>query len=235
MTSTEVRAELAEWALGRLEHEYGLPRQICRFEPLEELVCCILSQSSSDASSFPAFTRLLERFPTWDHLALAPADEVAHTIRSAGLAQQKARNIQACLLEIQRRTGEFSLESLRNRPLEEARSWLTSLPGVGPKTAAIVLSFSFGQPAIPVDTHVFRVACRLGLVEERRGAALAHRELEALVRPDRAYACHILLIQHGRHLCDARKPDCGRCPLASRCEWFLTGSKRTRRPPRTNK
>ncbi len=204
----------------RLEQVYGRPRMISRFDPMEELVSCILSQHTSDANSFPAFTRLREHFVDWDAVAHAPAPELADVIRGAGLANQKTKSIQACLREIKQRTGEYSLESLRGMSMQDARQWLMSLPGVGPKTAAIVLCFAFGQPAIPVDTHVYRVSWRLGLIPEKLGEGKAHDELLRLVPPELAFRFHVALIQHGRKVCRAPKPLCPNCGISDLCKWF---------------
>lgn len=180
---------------------------------MEELICCILSQSSSDTSSFPAFTRLRAAFPEWGDMVTASADDLAFHIKAAGLVNQKTKGIQGCLREIHLRTGSFSLEVLWDMPDEEAFEWLTSLPGVGHKTASIVLCFSFGRPAIPVDTHVLRVSKRLGLVDQKASDSKAHKTLLTLVRKEDAWRFHILLIQHGRTLCRALKPSCKDCPL----------------------
>lgn len=199
--------------LDQLESVYGQTRFIPRFDPMEELVSCILSQSSSDTSSFPAFTRLRAAFPEWGTLACSPPDQIAPLIRAAGLANQKTKAIQACLQEIAARTGRFDLEILRGMEDEEAMSWLTSLPGVGHKTASIVLCFAFGRPAIPVDTHVHRVSRRLGWTGPKSSDSKAHKELLSFVPPSEAWRFHILLIQHGRVLCKAPAPLCSKCPL----------------------
>ena len=204
----------------RLEEVYGRPRFITRFEPMEELVCCILSQNTTDASSFPAFTRLLERYPNWEAVAHAPPEELADVIRKAGLANQKARSIQGALREIHERVGDYSLEPLRGMPLLEARAWLMSLPGVGPKTASIVLCFCFGMGAIPVDTHVFRVSRRLGIIAEGIDEKKAHDSLLQLVPGHLAFRFHNTLIQHGRMTCRAPTPLCERCVVTDRCRYF---------------
>ena len=187
---------------------------------MDELVSCILSQHTSDATSFPTFHALRKRVPEWaDVVALGP-ERLADIIRPAGLANQKAKSIIGVLKEIGKRNGAFDIEFLRNAPMEEGRSWLLSLPGVGPKTAAIVLCFAFGKPAIPVDTHVFRVSWRLGLIEKSIGEAKAHKALEAAVPPTLAFRFHTALIQHGRQICKAPKPNCESCPLTRRCRYY---------------
>lgn len=207
-------------AVELLEGEYGEPRFISRFDPMEELVSCILSQHTTDATSFPTFASLRAAVPSWEQLASMSPEEVVPLIRKAGLPNQKARSILGCLREIHRRTGEYSLEVLRQMPTEEARAWLASLQGVGPKTAAIVLCFSFGRATIPVDTHVFRVSWRLGLIDPSIGEAKAHSAIEQKVPSDLAFRFHTALIQHGRHTCRARNPLCDACVLRRKCRFY---------------
>lgn len=203
--------------LARLEALYGAVQPRPRFDPVDELICCILSQHSADVSSFPAFTRLKSRFPTWRQVVEAPDAEVADAIRRAGMYNQKSARIKAVLRQIEERVGAFSLDHLRDMAWPEARTWLMSLPGVGPKTAAIVLCMNMGMPVIPVDTHVFRVCWRLGFYDKKIGEAKAHDVVQAMVAPELAFPFHTLLIQHGRNLCDARRPQCVQCPLLSFC------------------
>ena len=203
-----------------LEAVYGQPRFISRFSPIDELVSCILSQHTTDATSFPTFSRLRESVPNWENVAAMPAERLVEIIRPAGLPNQKAKAIIGSLREIERRTGGFDLEVLRTMSMSDARAWLLSLPGVGPKTAAIVLCFSFGMPAIPVDTHVFRVSHRLGLIRKEIGEAKAHSELERIVPPELAYRFHTAFIQHGRQTCKAPTPRCEICAVRDRCAYF---------------
>lgn len=213
----------------RLELAYGAPRFISRFDPMEELVSCILSQHTTDAKSFPAFTRLRESFPAWQDVVDAGWEELAKVIRNAGLANQKAKNIIGSLEEIRTRTGEHSLEVLRAMSMPEARAWLQSLPGVGPKTASIVLCFSFGMGAIPVDTHVYRVAWRLGLIKEGIGEPKAHDALLKRVPAEYAFRFHTTLIQHGRLTCRAPLPRCEVCTVQDLCPWLAKGGPEKRR------
>jgi endonuclease-3 len=187
---------------------------------MEELVSCILSQHTADANSFPAFTRLRETFQDWEDVVHAGPERVAETIRNAGLANQKAKSIIGCLKAIKQATGEYSLEILRDMPTLEARDWLTKLPGVGPKTASIVLCFSFGRETIPVDTHVFRVSKRLGLIPETDDEKKAHDTLLRIVPPDLSFRFHVAFIQHGRTICRAPVPNCGECHVSDVCPWF---------------
>jgi len=184
---------------------------------MSELVLTILSQNTSDTNSGRAFMRLRSRFKTWEELMAAPPDEIVPEIQPGGLARIKAPRIKGILEEIWSRLGSFNLSLLEEMPMNEAKAWLRSLPGVGPKTAACVLMFALGRPALPVDTHVHRVAQRLGLVAAKAGAAEAHDVLEAVLEPDDVYPFHISLIKHGRRLCRAQRPLCERCPLLAGC------------------
>jgi endonuclease-3 len=147
----------------------------------------------------------------------ADASAVEEAIRPGGLAPSKAPRIQAMLREVQTRRGSPDLSFLQDMPMEEARAWLRSLPGVGPKTAACVLLFSLGKPALPVDTHVLRVAKRLGLVPHKASAERAHELLEAMLEPEEVYPFHIGLINHGRRTCLAQRPRCPQCVLRHGC------------------
>jgi len=201
-----------------LRQEYGELPWRPHGDPMTELVLTILSQNTSDANSGRAFARLRLRFPTWEALLLGvDPQEIAEAIRVGGLARIKAPRIRAILEDIWRRVGSFDLSFLKEMPLAEAKAWLRALPGVGPKTAACVLMFALGMPALPVDTHVYRVAKRLGLVPPQTGADRAHELLEGLLAPEQVYPFHMSLIRHGRRICKARRPLCPECPLAPRC------------------
>ncbi|MGE5596708.1 MAG: endonuclease III domain-containing protein [Hyphomicrobiales bacterium] len=201
----------------RLAALYGMPVHVPHGDAIAELVLTVLSQNTADTNSGRAFTQLMRRYPSWDAVAVAPTEELVATIQLGGLAQQKAPRIQAILRAVAERSPGWHLEFLRDMPLEEARAWLRSLPGVGPKTAACVLLFALGLPAMPVDTHVERVAKRLGLIPEKLTPEQAHAALEALVPQDDYYRFHMLLIKHGRRTCTARRPLCERCPLEPDC------------------
>lgn len=192
-----------------------------KLDALGELVLTILSQHTSDRNSGAAFDVLYDRFRgSWEEVIHAPTEEVAAAIKSAGLSNIKAPRIQAVLREVKARTGALDLDFLADLPLEDGKCWLTSLPGVGPKTAACVLMFSFGLPAMPVDTHVHRVSRRLGLIAQGVSADRAHEQLEALVPAERVYPFHINLIRHGRQVCKAPTPRCELCPLVSQCDYY---------------
>ena len=201
---------------------YGLPTWRPHGDPMTELVLTILSQNTSDTNSGRAFMRLITRFPTWEELMHAPIGEIEAEISVGGLARQKAPRIKAALQAIQDARGDLNLDFLRDMPLEDAKDWLRGLNGVGPKTAACVLMFAFGLPAIPVDTHVHRVAQRLGLVPKNMTPERAHILLEETVGPELVHPFHLLLIKHGRRLCHARAPRCSECPLMARCPAGIT-------------
>jgi endonuclease-3 len=203
----------------RLSEMRGRPQWHSHGEPLDELIATVLSQHTSDTNTARAFSNLRERFPTWREVTDAPTAEVADAIRSGGLAKIKAPRIQSILRSIEADLGVVSLQPLREKTLEDARRWLIQLPGVGPKTAACVLLFSLGLPAMPVDTHVHRVSRRLGLINATLDANAAHVALASLIGPDRDafYALHMILMQDGRTPCKARAPKCGACILAELC------------------
>ncbi len=200
-----------------LDAEYGTVPWRPHGDPVAELVLTLLSQNTSDSNSGRAFIRLLDAFPRWEALLDADVKAIERAIQPGGLAPTKAPRLQAMLREVWSRCGSFELSFLREMPMEEARAWLRSLPGVGPKTAACVLLFALGMPALPVDTHVHRVAKRLGLVPERSTAEQAHELLEPMLAPEQVYPFHIQLIKHGRRTCHARRPQCAVCPLRARC------------------
>ncbi len=203
-----------------LKELYGEPTWRPHLPPVDELVNTILSQNTNDVNRDVAFEQMRTRFPTWELVRDAPLEALIEAIRPAGLAQQKAPRIQNALRELTKQRGEITLDFVAQMPLEEARVWLLALPGVGPKTAAIVLLFALGRPAFPVDTHVHRVTGRLGLIPPGMSADKAHQHLEQLAPPEHYYALHLNLIRHGREVCHARKPNCAACALRPFCTYF---------------
>jgi endonuclease III len=199
----------------RLREAYGKPVEQAHRAPVDELILTVLSQNTNDRNRDVAYARLTARFDDWDAVRDADTIDVEDAIRPGGLAPTKAVRIQ----EILRALGDDDLSDLVHVPLDEARERLTELPGVGRKTAACVLMFSFGLPDIPVDTHVFRVGGRLGVFRPGGSLEEAHDELLRVVDPDDAYEFHVSLIRHGRRICHARNPRCGECPLLSICPY----------------
>ncbi len=186
--------------------------------PLDELIMTVLSQHTSDVNTERAFASLKSGFPKWDQVMDASTPEVADAIRSGGLADQKAPRIKRILEEIVTREGRADLSRLTSLPDHEVEAYLTSLPGVGPKTAACVLVFSMGRHAFPIDVHVHRIALRLGWISPKTTAEVAHKELTPRVPPELRYELHMKLIRHGREVCVARMPRCTDCVLFDLCE-----------------
>ena len=205
-----------------LIEEYGEREWRPRLDPLSELIFTILSQNTSDVNRDRAWRSLKERFPTWESVLAADTAELAEAIRPGGLANVKAPRIQETLRVIKEEQGEFALGFLVEMGVDDAKQWLTSLKGVGPKTAAIVLLFSLGKPAFPVDTHVHRVSRRLGLIGPKTSREKAHEVLEELLPPEIYYTFHLNLIAHGREVCKAQRPHCAACILQEHCDYYQT-------------
>jgi len=201
--------------LDRLAAAYGKPVLRTRRPALDELVLTILSQNTSDRNSEHACSRMRERFPAWEDVRDAPEAELVEALRPGGLAVQKAPRIQAVLRDLE----PLDLEWLAGLPPEEAMRWLVALPGVGPKTASCVLLFSLDVPVMPVDTHIHRIALRVGLVPAGTTAEAAHALLTAMTPPERMLEAHLLLIRHGRTTCTARRPLCEECVLLDVCDY----------------
>lgn len=203
-----------------LIEQYGQHEWRPRLDPLSELIFTILSQNTSDVNRDQVWRRLKERFPTWESILAADPTEIAEAIRPGGLANVKAPRIQEALRAIKQERGELTLDFLAEMEVDEARRWLTSLNGVGPKTAAIVLLFSLGKPAFPVDTHVHRVSQRLGLIGPKTSREQAHQVLEELLSPEIYYTFHLNLIAHGREVCKSQQPRCETCVLQEHCDYY---------------
>ena len=217
-----------------LSAEYGEKRWRRQQSPVAVLVQTILSQNTSDRNSGKAFEQLLATFDDWEDMSNASVGVISHSIKAGGLGAVKARYIKQALGEIRRRRGDFELDFLSTLPVDEARDWLRQLPGVGMKTASCVLLFSLGMPALPVDTHVFRVAKRLGLISSKVSVEQAHVWLENLVPHQDVYQLHVLLIEHGRRICKAQKPRCNECVLRGLCPSYdkFTAARLQPRPSR---
>jgi len=204
----------------RLIDVFGMPVWRDPLPPVDELVSTMLSQNTNDTNRDAAFNQLKITFPNWRSVMNADPQDVIEAIRTAGLANQKGPRIQQALRDIAAFTGgEISLDFLTEMPLEEARQWLTDVKGVGPKTAAIVLLFSLGTPAFPVDTHIYRVTGRLGIRPEKLSVEKTHHYLEERIPAEAFYDLHLNLIRLGREVCGARKWHCYRCPLNTLCKF----------------
>lgn len=202
----------------RLAARYGRPRRR-RSNPLDELVRTVLSQNTSDLNSERAFGSLKAAFPGWDTVARASRGQIEAVIRSGGLARTKSARILELLRHVRAREGGYHLRGLRRLAPHAAEERLRGLPGVGPKTRACVLLFACGHPAFPVDTHVHRIALRLGLVPARTSAERTHARLAPAVPAPQALALHLNLIRLGREICRPRAPRCALCPLRRQCAY----------------
>lgn len=201
----------------RLEKRYGLPRPRARKDPLSELIFTILSQNTSDINRDRAYTNLVGAFPKWEMLLDAPLPKIAETIKVGGLSNIKAERIKELLLEIRERYGRLPLGFLKSLPVAEIKKVLLSFKGVGPKTAACVILFSLGKAAFPVDTHIFRVTRRLGIVPARATRERAHEIMEKVVPANKYHSFHINLIKLGRTVCLPGRPRYDECPLKELC------------------
>jgi len=203
----------------RLLEFYGEPIWRNPLPPIDELVSTILSQNTNDINRDRAFNSLRARFRTWEEVRDADTTDVIDAIRPAGLANQKGPRIQQVLRSITEERGNLDLSFLGDMPVGEAKAWLTRFNGVGPKTAAIVLCFSLGKPAFPVDTHIYRVTGRIGLRPAKMTVEQAHPHLESLFPPETYYAAHLNIIRLGREICTARRPFCEKCRIIKLCDF----------------
>jgi len=215
----EQRRKKASAVCDLLIQQYGDRISERRIPPIDELVLTILSQHTNDLNMIRAFESLKKTYSTWEEVLEAPQDKLGNVIRSSGMYNVKAKRIQATLREIKKRVGKLDISHLEDMDLEAAKKWLTSLHGVGPKTAAIVLLFSFGKAALPVDTHVWRVTKRLGLIEDSTSREKAHVLLDVMIPRDCIYSLNYNLVRHGREVCRSQKPQCSKCILSDACAY----------------
>ena len=213
--------------LALLRGAYGPRPARCWGDGVSVLVDTILSQNTSAANSDAGYRQLRRRFRSWKQVAEAPVEEVERCIRVSGLSNLKAPRIQAILQRIRAERGKIDLQFLSNLEDEAAYDYLRNFPGVGPKTACCTLLFAFGKALFPVDTHIHRVARRLGLVGPKASAEQTRDALTPLITPADRYETHVLLIEHGRKTCRAINPRCGECVLLRMCPY---GRQRTKRP-----
>jgi len=211
------QSEQIKAVLEALYQTYGAPEWREPLPPVDELVSTILSQNTNDMNRDRAFYTLRQRFADWEAVRNAPEEAIIDAVRVAGLANQKGPRIKAVLNQIHEEVGSLDLSLLADMPLEEARAWLLRFKGVGRKTAAIVLQFSLGRPAFPVDTHIYRVTGRLGVRPAAMDVEKTHMLMEKLINPADYFAGHLNLIRLGRETCHPRKPDCPNCPVRDLC------------------
>ena len=210
--------------ISHLEEQYGIPHLDER-DPVDLLVMTILSQNTSDTNSLRAFAHLKNAFCDYEEILAASDEAVANAIRAGGLAEIKARRIKEALFRIKQDAGAISLAFLADMEKDRAMAYLLSLPGVGPKTASVVLLFAFSMPFLPVDTHVYRVSRRLGLLALDIRLEKAQPILERIVPGEKYLSLHLNLITHGRLICRARGPRHDACALRNCCDYYLLGQK----------
>ena len=213
-----------------LAKEYGARQWHRHRDPISELVLTILSQNTSDTNTGRAFSSLFALFGSWEAVAEGKIEDIAQAIKCGGLSRVKAARIKHILQMILKENGGLDLAFLGELSVSQAKAWLERLPGVGPKTASCVLLFSLGQPALPVDTHLYRVAKRVGVLDSRVSVERAHQILEGLVPAEKIYEFHLNMIEHGRRVCKARNPRCHECVLREGCpsgeeQWTEKGSR----------
>jgi endonuclease III len=237
------RPGLVPFVLDQLAAFYDRPAWERRWDPTSELVLTVLTQNSADVNAERAYQELRKAYPTaeaqrhspgpgwggaglpdgvvpdWLRIELAPLEELIEVIRPGGLPVAKAKGIQAALRFIRAQRGDHSLEFLGEMPALEARDWLVQIPGIGKKTASVMLLFCFGTPLMPVDRHVERVSRRVGLLPKYTAKTDPHDVFLAMLQPDQMYEAHVNLIRHGRKVCHAQRPEHERCPLIDRCRF----------------
>lgn len=224
---TKSTAEIAEenpfnFIVQNLENTFGEPNLPEKSDSLAMLINIILSQATSDANSQRTYANLRKRFSEWENVLKAEEKEIADAIRLGGLANQKARVIKTILAQIKAKSGNLSLEQLEEMPAREARSYLLNFRGIGPKTAACTLLFAAHKEIFPLDTHIFRVLKRMGVLPEKISDEKAHRRLDELVPRGKFYSLHVNLIRLGKKICRPREPLCDQCPLIEYCDYGLT-------------
>jgi endonuclease III len=212
--------ESIPYIIQNLRAVYGVPKLTRGLDPLDVLIETILSQSTTNANSKRAFERLKQRFPAWDSARRARVSSIEAAIKSGGLAKQKSVRIKELLNDIHNRRGSLDLTFLKTAPLEAAKAFLASFKGVGPKTVACTLLFAFNRAVFPIDTHIFRIGRRVGLIPYKCSDEEAHRLMAEMIPNQRYYEVHINLIRLGRQICRPRDPLCEQCSLVDYCEYY---------------
>ncbi|MEJ7711239.1 MAG: endonuclease III [Pyrinomonadaceae bacterium] len=217
--SCDLEEKPLRYIIQNLERTYGVPENSRLSDPLDMLVNVILSQATSDVNSERTFEALKRRYPTWGKALLARESSIAATIKSGGLSNQKAAVIKGLLRQIKEREGQLDLAMLHKMPTVEAARYLSQFRGIGPKTIACTLLFACRKEIFPLDTHIFRVLRRIGLVPQKCSDARAHELMAAIVPSGKHYSFHVNLIRHGRRICRPREPLCDRCPIVEYCDF----------------
>jgi len=218
-TELQAGAKPVRYIIQNLERTYGVPVNERAYDPLDMLIKIILSQATSDTNSHRTFAALKKRFPVWDAALRAREQAIADTIRSGGLANQKASVIKSVLSQIKTEHGTLDLNFLHDVSSEEATRYLSQFRGIGPKTIACTLLFACRKEVFPLDTHIFRILRRIGLIPQKCTDARAHEIMNGLVPKGKFYSFHVNLIRHGRTLCRPREPLCERCPVVEYCDY----------------
>jgi len=212
-------AKLLAWVFMRLRERFGKKIPSRQKDLTSLLVLTVLSQNTNDTNRDRAFKNLRQKFPKWTDLLTAPAHEIEKAIRVGGLSRQKATRIKDILSRIKVERGSLDLSFMCAMPMPDAREYLLGFKGVGEKTAAVLLLFGCGMPAFPVDTHIFRVSKRLGIIPQKANEKKAHQVLGAAIAPEACHELHLNMIELGKKICRPRKPQCPICPLKARCQY----------------
>src|SRR4051812_28005960 len=211
-----------KYIVQNLERTFGEPVLSKKSDPLAMLINIILSQATSDVNSRRTFENLKKRFKTWENVLVAGEEEIAEVIRLGGLANQKSKVIKDLLQQIKETHGTLSLKFVEEMPDEAARDFLQKFRGIGPKTVACTLLFACHKEVFPLDTHIFRVLKRMGILPEKITDVKAHRLLDELVPKGKFYSLHVNLIRLGRKICRPKEPLCEQCPLLEYCDYGAT-------------
>lgn len=217
LSSDEVKP--IHFIIQNLERTYGVPRNERPSDPLDMLIAIILSQATSDTNSHRTFAALKKRFPAWDKVLRARTETIAATIRAGGLANQKAAVIKELLRQLKDEHGTLDLSFLHDLDAIDAVGYLSQFRGIGPKTIACTLLFACRKNVFPLDTHIFRILRRVGLIPQKCTDKRAHQIMDKLVPRGKFYSLHVNLVRHGRTLCRPREPLCEQCPIIEYCDY----------------
>lgn len=215
-----IKMSKIEEVIQKLRNQYGSPKGRKEEDTIYSLIKVILSQNTNDKNRDRAYELLRLKYKNPYELINADKEEIAETISVAGLQNKKAGRIKESLKKIKEKRGELEIDFLKDKSLKEAKRWLKELPGVGPKSAAVILNFDFNKSAFPVDTHVFRISKRLGLIPSDSTREKAHELLEEMTPDKEMEEFHLNLIRHGREICKAPTPLCNKCFLTNLCNYF---------------